>query len=116
MQWAPDSPDLWAPDSGRPRTWATDSFEHLTLGWAIDLFLGAKAAEGASPKTITWYRMILERAVRAFGAEHSSGRTRRRSFTATETAVQLAASIASVPQLHRFERRDGSPPRPAEAR
>ena len=116
MQWAPDSPDLWAPDSGRPRTWATDSFEHLTLGWAVDLFLGAKAAEGASPKTITWYRMILERAVRAFGAEHSSGRTRRRSFTATETAVQSAASIASVPQLHRFERRDGSLPRPAEAR
>lgn len=69
MQWAPDSPDLWAPDSGRPRTWATDSFEHLTLGRAVDLFLGAKAAEGASPKTITWYRMILARAVRAFGAD-----------------------------------------------
>ncbi|MEX2031957.1 MAG: hypothetical protein WEA81_03725, partial [Dehalococcoidia bacterium] len=28
----------------------------------MDLFLGAKAAEAASPKTITWYRMILERA------------------------------------------------------
>jgi len=69
MQWAPDSPDLWAPDSGRPRTWATDSFEHLTLGRAVDLFLSAKAAEGASPKTITWYRMILVRAVRAFGAD-----------------------------------------------
>ena len=69
MQWAPDSPDLWAPDSGRPRTRAPDSFEHLTLGRAVDLFLGAKAAEDAAPKTITWYRMILARAVRAFGAD-----------------------------------------------
>jgi hypothetical protein len=67
MQWAPDSPDLWAPDSGRPNRWAPDTFEHLTLGRGVDLFLGAKAAEGASPKTITWYRMILMRAVAAFG-------------------------------------------------
>ncbi len=44
-------------------------FGHLTLDRAVDLFLGAKAAEGASPKAITWYRMILERAVRAFGAD-----------------------------------------------
>jgi hypothetical protein len=70
MQWAPDSPDLWAPDSGRPDQWAPDTFEHLTLGRGVDLFLGAKAAEGASPKTITWYRMILERAIAAFGADH----------------------------------------------
>ena len=69
MQWAPDSPDLWAPDSGRPNQWASDSFEPLTLRRAVDLFLGAKAAEGASSKTITWYRMILERAVRSFGAD-----------------------------------------------
>jgi site-specific recombinase XerD len=69
MQWAPDSPDLWAPDSGRPNQWAPDTFEHLTLRRGVDLFLGAKAAEGASPKTITWYRMILERAVGAFGAD-----------------------------------------------
>jgi len=40
MVWAPDSPDLWAPDSGG----------HLTLGRAIDLFLAAKAAEGARPR------------------------------------------------------------------
>jgi hypothetical protein len=53
MQWAPDSPDLWAPDSGRPNQWAPDTFEHLTLRRGVDLFLGAKAAEGASPKTIT---------------------------------------------------------------
>jgi hypothetical protein len=40
--WAPDSPDLWAPDSDG----------HLTLGRAVDLFLAAKAAEGAPAKTL----------------------------------------------------------------
>jgi sulfur relay (sulfurtransferase) complex TusBCD TusD component (DsrE family) len=31
MVWAPDSPDLWAPDSEG----------HLTLGRAVDLFLAS---------------------------------------------------------------------------
>ena len=53
MQWAPDSTDLWAPDSERRRAWASDSDGHLTLIQAIDLFLAAKAAEGISPKTAT---------------------------------------------------------------
>ena len=34
MVWAPDSPDLWAPDSERRRAWASDSDGHLTLIWA----------------------------------------------------------------------------------
>jgi hypothetical protein len=68
------SPDLWAPDSATPNRWAPDSRGHLTLGRAVDLFLGAKAAEGASPKTITWYRMILMRAIAAFGADQSVDR------------------------------------------
>jgi site-specific recombinase XerD len=67
MQWAPDSPDLWAPDSRHPDLWAPDSHGHLTLGRAVELFLGAKAAEGASPRTIEWYRMILVRLVRSTG-------------------------------------------------
>ena len=66
MQWAPDPADLWAPDSERARTWASDSNGHLTLIQAVDLFLAAKAAEGVSPKTSTWYRMILIRLVKAF--------------------------------------------------
>ena len=66
MQWAPDSTDLWAPDSERRRAWASDSDGHLTLIQAIDLFLAAKAAEGISPKTASWYRMILSRLGRAF--------------------------------------------------
>jgi site-specific recombinase XerD len=33
------------------------------------LFLAAKGAEGASPKTLEWYRMVLGRAARDLGAE-----------------------------------------------
>jgi hypothetical protein len=39
----------------------------IGLGAATDLFCAAKAAEGASPRTLEWYRMILVRAVRWFG-------------------------------------------------
>ncbi len=69
MVWAPDSPDLWAPDSGSPNRWAPDSQGHLTLGRSVELFLAAKAAEGAAAKTLEWYRMILIRLVRSFGEE-----------------------------------------------
>jgi Phage integrase family len=66
MQWAPDPTDLWAPDSEHARAWASDSNGHLTLIQAVDLFLAAKAAEGISPKTSSWYRMILARLAHAF--------------------------------------------------
>jgi hypothetical protein len=69
MEWAPDSPDLWAPDSATPNRWAPDSGGHLTLGRAVDLFLAAKAAEGAAAKTLEWYGMILHRAIRGLGEE-----------------------------------------------
>jgi hypothetical protein len=65
MEWASDSPDLWASDSRRPALWAPDSHGHLTLGRAVELFLAAKAAEGASPRTTEWYLMILVRLVRS---------------------------------------------------
>jgi len=67
---ASDTSDLWAPDSWLPGAWAPDSRSpRLSLGRAVDLFIAAKAAEGASPKTITWYRMVLGRAARNLGAE-----------------------------------------------
>jgi hypothetical protein len=69
MVWVPDSPDLWAPDSATPNRRAPDSGGHLTLGRAVDLFLAAKAAEGAAAKTLEWYGMILRRAVRGLGDE-----------------------------------------------
>ena len=71
MEWAPDSPDLWAPDSRHPDRWAPDSHGHLTLGRAVDLFLAAKAAEGVSPRTSEWYRMILVRLVRSTGPDRA---------------------------------------------
>ena len=52
MVWAPDSPDLWAPDSATPIRWVPDSGGHLTVGQGVDLFLAAKAAEGAAAKTL----------------------------------------------------------------
>ncbi len=71
MQWASDSTDLWAPDSGRSDLWASDSKGRLILGRAVELFLAAKAAEGASPRTIEWYGMILSRLVRALSHDRS---------------------------------------------
>lgn len=68
MRWAPDSSDTWAPDSGGADPWALDSSPAgITLGAAIAQFLTAKAAEGASPKTLDWYRMVLGRAGRDLG-------------------------------------------------
>jgi len=69
MAWTPDSPDKWALDSGASDLWRLDSGDALTLGDGIAQFLAAKAAEGASPKTIEWYRMVLGRAARDLGAE-----------------------------------------------
>ncbi|MBA3778989.1 MAG: tyrosine-type recombinase/integrase [Chloroflexi bacterium] len=37
------------------------------MGAAADLFCAARAAEGASPRTVEWYRMITVRCVRRFG-------------------------------------------------
>jgi hypothetical protein len=69
VQWAPDTSDKWAPDSARPSEWALDSTAGpFRLGRAVEHFLTAKAAEGASPKTIEWYRMVLGRAARDLGA------------------------------------------------
>jgi site-specific recombinase XerD len=69
MRWAPDTSDKWAPDSEAGHEWALDSVgAPLALGAAVEEFLTAKAAEGASPKTIVWYRMVLGRAARDIGA------------------------------------------------
>lgn len=68
MRWAPDTPDKWAPDLAVSDAWALDSSAGgLSVGAAIKHFLTAKAAEGASPKTIEWYRMVLGRAARDLG-------------------------------------------------
>ena len=94
MQWAPDSTDLWAPDSERRRAWASDSDRHLTLNRAIDLFLAAKAAEGISPRTASWYLMILARLGRAFDADQ--GVDELTAPALREWIVGLRATLAPV--------------------
>ncbi len=72
MAWAPDSPDSRAPDSWLAGAWAPDSGPgQLPFGRAVELFLAAKGAEGASPKTTEWYRMVLGRATRDPGADRA---------------------------------------------
>jgi site-specific recombinase XerD len=95
MRWAPDSTDKWAPDSGGADTWALDSSPAgITLGTAIAHFLTAKAAEGASPKTLDWYRMVLGRAGRDLGADRPLD-----SFTPAHVrgwVLSLRATLAPI--------------------
>ena len=69
MRIAPDSSKNCAPDSFAESGVAPDSFGPIPLGIgaAADLFCAARAAEGASPRTVEWYRMITVRCVRRFG-------------------------------------------------
>ena len=77
MATSPDSYPIPSPDSRRNRRASLDSAppDHISgadplavsLGAAVDLFLAARAAEGASPRTVEWYRYITGRAVRRFG-------------------------------------------------
>jgi integrase/recombinase XerD len=69
MRSAPDTTPTCAPDSFGAPGIALDSGGVLAIGIgaAADFFCAAKAAEGASPRTVEWYRMILIRAVRRFG-------------------------------------------------
>jgi len=74
MATSPDSFPVCSPDSGRPTPASFDTSGPLdafavSLGAAVDLFIAANAAEGASPRTLEWYRMITGRAVRRFGHE-----------------------------------------------
>jgi hypothetical protein len=71
---SPDYSPGCSPDSARPRRGSLDSGSPLdafavSLGAAVELFIAARAAEGASPRTLEWYRMITDRAVRRFCAE-----------------------------------------------
>lgn len=73
MRSSPDSTPVCSPDSAGLNGDSPDSVQGLAiqLGAATDFFCAAKAAEGASPLTVEWYRMILIRAVRRFGSGRS---------------------------------------------
>jgi len=66
---SPDYSPVCSPDYLGPPATSLDSLGPIPIGMgaAADLFCAAKAAEGASPRTVEWYRMILIRAVRRFG-------------------------------------------------
>jgi integrase/recombinase XerC len=70
MATSPDFTPVCSPDSVGLIGDSLDSVTSLAiqLGASVDFFCAAKAAEGASPRTVEWYRMILVRAVRRFGA------------------------------------------------
>ena len=60
-----DTYDSRSPDSSTRNAWSLNSeLARITFGAALEAFLTARAAEGASPATITWYRMVLGRAAR----------------------------------------------------
>ena len=69
MATSPDYSPVCSPDFLGPPATSLDSLGPIPigLGAATDLFCAAKAAEGASPRTVEWYQMILVRAVRQFG-------------------------------------------------
>jgi site-specific recombinase XerD len=81
------------------RAWgATDRIRSLPpaigLGAALDAFCAGKAAEGLSPRSIIWYRMIGERLVGRFGAARPVD-----TLTATELRawlVELRATLAPM--------------------
>jgi site-specific recombinase XerD len=66
---SPDYSPVCSPDISGPSGTSLDTLGPIPigLGAATDLFWAAEAAEGASPRTVEWYRMILVRAVRRFG-------------------------------------------------
>ena len=69
MATSPDYSPVCSPDtSGLPAT-SPDSLGPIQIGMgaAAYLFCAAKVAEGSSPRTVEWYRMILIRAVHRFG-------------------------------------------------
>ena len=70
MRSSPDFTPVCSPDSLGLIGDSLDSVKSLAIriGAAADFFCAAKAAEGSSPRTVEWYRMILVRAVRRFGA------------------------------------------------
>ena len=69
MATSPDYSPVCSPDTSGPPATSLDTLGPIPigLGAAADLFCAAKAAEGASPRTVEWYQMILVRAVDRFG-------------------------------------------------
>jgi hypothetical protein len=121
MRRASDTLDPWASDTSESNGRASDSRgrgdghlireavrgraaptapARIELGRAVELFCEAKSAEGLSPRTIRWYRDILDRAIARFGArtgleaiEASAWRTWLVELRATLAPVSVAGYV-----------------------
>ncbi len=121
MRRASDTLDPWASDTSESKGRASDSLgrrrgnlirgavrgraeptapARIELCRAVELFCEAKTAEGLSPRTIRWYRDILDRATARFGAgteleeiEASAWRTWLVELRATLAPVSVAGYV-----------------------
>jgi len=57
---SPDYSPVCSPDYSGPPATSFDSLGPIPMGMgaAADLFCATKAAEGASPRTLEWYRSV----------------------------------------------------------
>ena len=104
MATSPDYSPVCSPDTSGLSATSLDSLGPIPigLGAATDLFCAAKAAEGASPRTVEWYQMILVRAVRQFGEARPVDRATNRVCSGCRTGairrrpLQLAREVPFV--------------------
>jgi len=74
----------------------------VSLCAAVDLFIAAKAVEGASARTLERYRMITGRAVRRFGSDRpvdrlsAAARLHRRGRLARLAARAAGHAVARI--------------------
>jgi hypothetical protein len=72
----------------------------VSLGAAADLFLAAKAAEGLSPRTIEWYRMIIGRAVACLGPDRPLNRIPAAELRIWLLELRSTLSAESITSFH----------------
>jgi hypothetical protein len=112
MRIATDPSPICAPDSVIASGVALDSWDVLAIGIgaAVDFFCAAKAAEGASPRTIDWYRMLLTRAVRGFGAARPVDAIAAVELRAWLLALRSTLAPVSIAAYVRGLKAFGNPP------
>jgi hypothetical protein len=104
-------PGLSCSRSSLPSWDSLDSFGPfpIVLGTAVELFRAAMAAEGSSPRTVEWYRMVVVRAIRRFGqarpvrpceTRSSSVGRRSRAVATREKNYGFVYSGLGFPSVH----------------
>lgn len=107
-----------APEPDAQAWGATDPIRSLTrtigLAAALEAFCAGKAAEGLSPRSIVWYRMIGQRLVGRFGAERpvdtltpTELRTWLVELRATLSPMSVAGYVRGLRAFGNWLARDG---------